>query len=81
MSSGKIGYLLKDFFLTSFGCPQFPKSLTLKSLIDEQGGLVLRITIKRACLFIRNFRVQAENPFGLVNLENVAKHMGDICNI
>ena len=30
---------------------------TLKSLINEQGGLVLRITLKRACSFIRDFRV------------------------
>ena len=27
---------------------------TLKSLINEQGGLVLRITLKRACSFIRD---------------------------
>ena len=30
---------------------------TLKSLINEQGGLVLKITLKRACSFIRDFRV------------------------
>ena len=30
---------------------------TLKSSINEQGGLVLRITLKRACSFIRDFRV------------------------
>ena len=30
---------------------------TLKSLINEQGGLVLRIALKQACSFIRDFRV------------------------
>ena len=34
------------------------KTPTLKSLINEQGGLVLRITLKRACSFIRDFRVE-----------------------
>ena len=36
---------------------------TLKSLINEQGGLVLRITLKRACSFIRDFRITSRLYF------------------
>ena len=35
---------------------------TLKSLINEQGGLAIRLTLKRACSFIRDFRVRTNTP-------------------
>ena len=34
-----------------------PYLYALKSLINEQGGVLIKITLKQACSFIRDFRV------------------------